>query len=75
MGEHGRRFRHRRLRRCLHGFAARKLSQQSELMGEHAGRETRAVMNAALPSSKVGILDYELNTLSKARFESQFTLV
>eukprot|EP01132_Coremiostelium_polycephalum_P008025 gene8025-9870_t len=34
----------------------------------YTGRETRCVMNTSTPSTKVGLLDIELNTLSKVLF-------
>ncbi|EFA84483.1 ATPase [Heterostelium album PN500] len=34
----------------------------------YTGRETRCVMNTSIPSTKVGLLDQEINTLSKLLF-------
>ncbi len=34
----------------------------------YTGRETRSVMNTTLPESKVGLLDMEVNNLSKILF-------
>jgi phospholipid-translocating ATPase len=34
----------------------------------YTGRETRVVMNASQPVSKVGLLDIEINNLSKVLF-------
>jgi phospholipid-translocating ATPase len=33
----------------------------------YTGPDTRSVMNASMPETKVGILDMELNSLSKVR--------
>jgi phospholipid-translocating ATPase len=40
----------------------------------YTGCETRAVMNASQPISKVGLLDIEINNLSKALFVLAFVL-
>jgi phospholipid-translocating ATPase len=34
----------------------------------YTGRETRAVMNTSTPSTKVGLLDWEINRLSMVSF-------
>jgi phospholipid-translocating ATPase len=40
----------------------------------YTGRETRAVMNASQPVSKIGLLDHEINNLSKLLFALAFIL-
>ncbi|KAK5664404.1 putative aminophospholipid-translocase [Batrachochytrium dendrobatidis] len=35
----------------------------------YTGRDTRAVMNTSFPSTKIGLLDLDINRLSKARFK------
>jgi phospholipid-translocating ATPase len=40
----------------------------------YTGKETRAVMNASQPVSKVGLLDTEINNLAKVLFILALTL-